>query len=222
MQSCRTYTIHPQEIFDMKTRTSLIVSLSSACLILVGSQLSGAQSPSAGTDSAAVDSHVTAELVPAEVELNKTLDARKDQPGSLFEARLDGTVHLKDGTELPNGTILVGKVATDQMNSNGTSRLALQFTEAKLKDGKTIPIEATIVGISGPSESYDGSSNYTGPLPWNGTSLKYDDIDVLSHVDLHSTIGGMNSGTLVATDKSDMKLRTGSRMSLALGEENSN
>jgi hypothetical protein len=205
----------------MKTRTSLIVSLSSACLILVGSQLSRAQGPSASSDSAAADSQVTAGLVPAEVELNKTLDARKDQPGSEFEARLDGTVHLKSGIELPHGTVLVGQVTTDQMNSNGTSRLALQFTEGKLKDGKTIPIEATIVGITGPSEPYDSSSGDTGPLPWNGTTVNFDDISVLSHVDLHSTIGGMNSGTLVATDKSDMKLRTGSRMSLALGEKSS-
>jgi hypothetical protein len=215
----------------MKLRNSLPLSLTAAFVVCLVPQFCGAQNTTSETSTASLNATTNgqqagaseaAQLVPAEVNLTRALDARKDQAGSTFEARLDGTVHLKDGTELPNGAILVGKVATDQMNSNGASRLSLQFTEAKLKDGKTIPIEATIVSISGPSEPYDSSSSDTGPLPWNGTTVKFDDISVLSHVDLHSTIGGMNSGTLVATDKSDMKLRTGSRMSLALGEEKSN
>ncbi|HUB52040.1 MAG TPA: hypothetical protein VL986_07830 [Terracidiphilus sp.] len=158
-------------------------------------------------------------MVPAEAELTKTVDARKDQPGTAFEARLRGTVHLKDGTTLPHGTLLVGQVATDQMRNNGVSQLALRFTEAKLKDGKTIPIVATIVGITGPPSGVDNGYGYDAPVPWDSKSLRYDDVGIMSHVDLHSRIGGVNSGTLVATDKSDMKLRLGSRMSLAIGEK---
>ncbi len=33
------------------------------------------------------------------------------------------------------------------MNQSGTSKLALRFTNAKLKNGQTVPIKATIVGI---------------------------------------------------------------------------
>jgi hypothetical protein len=214
----------------MKLVNNLAISLTAAFLVCLVPQFCAAQGTTSETSTAGMNATTNdqqagpseaARLVPAQVDLTQTLDARKNQAGSTFEARLDGTVHLKNGTELPHGTVLVGKVATDQMRSNGASRLSLQFTEAKLKGGKTIPIEATIVGISGPAESYDGYSGDAGPAPWNGTSVKYDDIGVLSHVDLHSTIGDMNSGTLVATDKSDMKLRTGSRMSLALGEKSS-
>jgi hypothetical protein len=126
---------------------------------------------------------------------------------------------LKNGTELPHGTMLEGQVTTDQVKNDGGSRLSLQFTEAKLKDGKTIPIQATIVGITGPSEASDSYDVSNAPLQWNGTTLKYDDVGVMSHVDLHSTIGAANSGTLVATGKNDMKLRTGSRLALALGDK---
>ncbi len=215
----------------MRYANSLPLSIAASFLVCFAPQICAAQSMSSGAPSSSSNANNSTQLtaghqaaqnlVPAVVDLTRTLDARKDQAGSTFEARLDGTVHLKNGTELPHGTMLVGQVTTDQMRSDGASRLSLQFTEAKLKDGKTVPIDATIVGISGPAESGDSYGNYDGPLPWNGTTVKYDDIGVLSHVDLHSTIGGSNSGTLVATDKSDMKLRTGSRISLALGEKSS-
>lgn len=219
--------IFQRRLNSMKLLKNLPLSLTAAFLVCLAPQFSTAQNTASETPTAsstnnsqpAVAGDTVQQMVPAEVALTRTLDARRDQSGSAFEARLDGTVHLKNGTELPHGTVLEGQVTTDRMRSNGASRLSLQFTEAKLKDGKTIPIEATIVGISGPSESGDIYGNYTGPLPWNGTTVKYDDIGVLSHVDLHSTIGATNSGTLVATDKSNMKLITGSRLSLALAEK---
>ena len=216
----------------MKTAHNLLLSLTAAFLVCLVPHFCAAQSMSSATPSnssnATSDAQLTGasqtaqQMVPAEVKLTQALDARKNQSGSAFEARLDGTVHLKNGIELPHGTVLEGQVTTDQMNNSGTSRLALEFTQAKLKDGKTIPIQATIVGISGPDEGGGDFGVNPGPPAWNGTSLRYDDIGVMSHVDLHSTIGGANSGTLVATDKNDMRLRTGSRLSLALGEKTSN
>jgi hypothetical protein len=211
-----------QEMLDMKTRNNLLLSLSSACLILVGAQLSRAQGPSAGTDSEAADSHVTAGLVPAEAELNKTLDARKEQPGADFEATLKSTVHLKDGTELPKGTLLEGKVAAPDGKSTSASQLALVFTDAKLKDGKDVPIQATIVGLANPAVATDLSSSYDGPTPWNGSAMQFDESGALNNVELHSTIGTENSGTLVAEGKGNLKLSAGSRVALALGDKSTN
>jgi hypothetical protein len=221
---------YPQEIYSMKIRNSLPLSFAAAFFACLVSQPANAQemkanpvdrasmSLRAGTSPQAAEGVESAkQLVPAEAELTRTLDARKDQAGSTFEARLRGTVHLKDGTELPRGTLLMGKVATDDMRNNGVSQLSLFFTDAKLKDGKTVPIEATIVGITDPAGSENGPGA-NEPTPWDGTSVQYDDVGVLSHVDLHSRIGGANSGTLVASDKSDMKLRIGCRLSLAIGE----
>jgi hypothetical protein len=222
MQSCRTHLIHFQETVNMKTRNSLILSISSACLILVGAQLSRAQVPSSTADRAAADSHVAAGLVQAEVMLTKSLDARNDQPGATFEARLKSTVHLKDGTELPIGTLLEGKVATPDTKDVKTSQLSLVFTDAKLKSGKNVPIQATIVGLADPAFGTDLSATYDGPAAWNGTTMQIDLTGALNNVDLHSTIGGDNSGTLIASGKGNVKLSSGVRLSLALGVRSAN
>lgn len=96
--------------------------------------------------------------------------------------------------------------------------LALRFTQADLKDGKTLPIKATIVdlspGQSDYSELMDAANN---PIPWDRKTEKVDAIGVLSGVDLHSNIAGNNSGVFVATKKEDVKLRAGSELSLAIG-----
>jgi hypothetical protein len=212
-------TVSLQEAFNMKIRNRVILSLSSACLILVGGQLSGAQGPTAANDSAAADSHVTAGLVPAEVALTKTLDARNDQPGATFEARLKSTVHLKDGTELPRGTLLEGKVAAPDAKDAKSSQLSLVFTDAKLKGGKDVPTLATFVGLADPELGTDPNASYDGPAAWNGTTTQIDLTGALNNVDLHSTIGGESSGTLVASGKGNVKLSSGVRISLALGEK---
>jgi hypothetical protein len=211
-----------KETFDMKSRTRILLSLSSACLVVLGTQLGNAQGPSASTDTESVNTQTASGLVRAEAALTKSLDARKDQPGAAFEARLNTSVHLKDGTELPRGTLLQGKVvAPGTTTTNGTA-LALVFTNAKLKDGKDVPIQATIVGLSEPALGTDPSSSYDGPVAWNGSATEVDASGVLNNVDLHSKIGGDNSGTLAASGKGDVKLSAGSRLSLAIGQKAAN
>ncbi|HEY1768323.1 MAG TPA: hypothetical protein VGG26_11735 [Terracidiphilus sp.] len=161
-----------------------------------------------------------AQMVPVSVHLVRAIDAKKDQPGARFEAQVDGTAHLKNGTELPRGTVLVGTVVTDQMQHQGLSRLALRFTQAKLKDGRAIPIEATIAGISGPAEDTGYMEDRSTPPTWNSGELQVDEVGVIKDVDLHSRIGGANSGVLVSTSKDNVKLRSGSRMTLAIAAQN--
>ncbi len=92
-------------------------------------------------------------------------------------------VQLKNGPELPKGTMLVGTAATGDAQAGGTSKLALRFTEAKLKDGKSIPIKATIVGYF-PMNSLERNDRNI----WNPASQKVDRAGVTSGDDLHSNI----------------------------------
>lgn len=171
------------------------------------------------------------EMVRATVALTRALDAKKDQQGSQFEARLEKTVHLKNGPELPKGTLLVGKVTADDMQEQGASKLAVRFTEAKLKDGTTVPIHATImqlyppVGLtqsgspipqeSSPITEADGDTN-----TWNHQELKVDQMGALKNVDMHSSVASQNSGVFVSTKKDDVKLWQGSQLDLALAAQN--
>lgn len=207
----------------LKHGNAFSLSIAAACLALLTPGLARAADPIAQTGNTTMNSAVSspaaqqeaAQMVSAHVHLPKALDARKLQPGHQFEAVMDGTVHLKNGTELPHGTVLIGNVATDQMQSNGTSHLALRFTAAKLKDGKMVPIKAMITGVAA-APDYDGYASNDSVLPaWSRSALQIDEVGALGSVDLHSRIAASNSGVFVTT-KDDVKLAAGSQLSLAI------
>jgi hypothetical protein len=162
-------------------------------------------------------------MVPAQVALENALDATKAAPGFQFRAIVSTKVRLDSGAELPRGTALLGTVSTDDMNANGTSKLALRFTQAVLKDGTTIPIKATIVGAYRPNtegNSEVGTAPGTQvPNNWNDGTLKVDQIGVAKDVDLHSSIASQNSGVFVAAGNHVVKLPAGSELALAIAQQ---
>ena len=202
----------------MKHKAVLSLSIGIACLAFAGPGFAqsqyGAGEPANGAAASSRGGQEATMMVPAEANLGKALDANKMQPGKQFTAKLTETVHLKNGPELPRGTTLVGTVGTDDMQLNGNSKLALSITEARLKDGKTIPIKATIVGIA-PS----GTPEYSDSNPWTPNTLQVDQIDAMRNVDLHSRISGKNSGVFVTTTKDDVKLGAGSEIMLAIAPQ---
>jgi len=196
----------------MKNQAS--ISLPAAvCLAILGTGFAMA-SPMATPSHAGMNEAM--QMVPAEADLVKTLDAQKMHAGEQFEARLSSKVHLKNGTELPRGTELVGKVVTDQMNTDGqNSTLALRFTQAELKDGKTLPIKATIVGLYRPaSGSFYGATQT--PNYWTDKTLQVDQIGVIAGVNLHSRIAARNSGVFVSKKKDNMKFGVGDEFAIAI------
>lgn len=166
--------------------------------------------------------HHEAEMMkPASATLVKTIDSVHEQSGAAVDAKLQGKVTLTNGTELPRGTILQGKVAQDDMQQAGMSKLALRFDEARLKNGTTVPIRATIVGFYGPgrgdSEIDPEDGGAMTPNDWTAKTVQMDQEDVAPGVDMHSKISSHNSGVFVSTKKDDIKLREGSQMQLAIG-----
>ena len=168
-------------------------------------------------------------MVRGVVALSHTLDAKSAHPGSQFEAKLESTVHLANGTDLPKGSMLMGQVASDDMNQSGTSKLALRFTQAKTKEGNTVPVRATIMEVFPPKEFNGyGSPNMDMGTLWpntansegNAHTLKVDQIGAINGVDLHSNINSQNSGVFVSTKKVDVKLHQGTQLALAIGMEN--
>jgi len=213
----------------MKFRSILTMIVSLAATVLLCATLANAQSYSdsnaslRGNSSPDAQSEA-AQMVPAEAVLVQTINARDVHPGQKFQAKLNDSVRLKNGVKLPKGTTLEGTVSTDSMQANGMSRLALRFTRADLKNGKDIPIEASIVGVAGPSygEAWDGSGAAAPPAPWNGKSLQVDELGAVSGFDLHSAIAGRNSGVLVSSKKDNVKLAAQTQFSLAIAARNTN
>ena len=176
-----------------------------------------------GTNAHSRGSRVAMRMVADRAVLDHTLEANKAAPGTQFRATLEKTVQLNNGPQLPKGTMLLGQVAADDMNQGGTSKLALRFTEAVLKDGQRVPIKATIVGVYQPSsETADGNPVSPGdevPDSWNDGTLAVDQINVMSGVDLHSRLASKNSGVFVSNNKKDVKLQEGSEIALAIGAQ---
>jgi uncharacterized lipoprotein YbaY len=164
------------------------------------------------SDSAAATE--AAQMVSAIATLPHTIDAVKDHLDSTIEAELDHKVTLSDGTVLPSHTVLNGKITRDDMQAGGKSEFALRFDQAQLKNGKTVPIKATIVDITRPSSNSDG---YAESNNWTSQTLTVEQLDVVSGVDLHSEIAGNDSAVFVSTKKHDVKVPAGSGLKLAIG-----
>jgi hypothetical protein len=102
------------------------------------------------------------------------------------------------------------------------TRLALRITQARTKDGKLIPLKATVVGIYAPeSENVQGFNVAPGQEAandWTPKTLKVDQLNAVKGVDLHSTIDGRNSAVFVSNKKEDVKISAGSELALAIAQ----
>jgi hypothetical protein len=161
------------------------------------------------------------EMVPAQAYLRHGIDAKNCKAGSRFTATLAKDVQLKNGPKLDRGTELIGTVATEIMHKDNT-RLALRITQARTKDGKLIPLKATVVGIYAPeSENVQGFNVAPGQEAandWTPKTLKVDQLNAVKGVDLHSTIDGRNSAVFVSNKKEDVKISAGSELALAIAQ----
>lgn len=163
----------------------------------------------------AAQSGPAADRVLAQAIFTSSLDARTLKPGDNFTVKLDGKVHLSNGTVLPTGTMLHGTVVNDDLNIAGDKKLALRFTTADIKGKQTIPIRATILGLR---PEADLGSDDPNTIPVAG-AVGVDSIGVPAGIDLHSRFSSENSGVLVASGKNDVKLKVGSAVDLAIAAE---
>ena len=192
----------------MKMKLVPAVTLTVVCLALPFTSL--AQS--------ATDQPDASKMVPAQVALKTTLDAKKLQPGATFNATLASKVHLANGPELPAGTVLVGQITDDDMQVAGTSKLAVRFTGAQLKNGQIVPIKATIVNVVNADDVvYDGTTPAPVQASDNWTvSQKVDQLNVRAGLDMHSMVASSNSGVFVSSKGKDLQVKAGSQFSIGI------
>jgi hypothetical protein len=154
------------------------------------------------------------------VMLTHPVDAKKLSSGATIPMKLTHPVTFSNGTKLPAGTMLDATVVQDDMQLDGKFKLALRFTDAKTKDGKTIPVKATILAVAaeaipGPNGPDMGETTLAVPDNLNNQPDVVDSEGIAPGVDLHSKASDQNSGVLV-TKKDNIKLPYGTKMELAL------
>lgn len=111
--------------------------------VLLAGHLSVAQTQPAAASPTATSPEINAEL-------EKIVHPKKAKVGDQVVARMTAPCKLTDGTELPKGTRILGKVTDVKMKADkeGPSKLGLLFTTAQLKGGKEIPVTMALVSVA--------------------------------------------------------------------------
>jgi hypothetical protein len=97
-------------------------------------------------------------------ELIKRIDSKKAKVGETVDAKTISAVKLPDGTELPKGTKLLGKV-TDvkaRSNSDNTSHIAFKLDQALMKDGHEVPLRVMAMSATAPFDAPPDIAGMTG------------------------------------------------------------
>src|SRR5271154_4663872 len=106
------------------------------------------------------------------VRINQALSSDKNQAGDAFTATLLRPIVVDGFVVAQSGQPLAGKVAEAKKSgqAQGVSHLGVQLTDLILVDGQPTPIQASLIGRTGPpAEGGDAAATTTGAAP--GTSI---------------------------------------------------
>jgi hypothetical protein len=128
-------------------------------------QSGGAETSAAGSEYAAAQTGQApasaAQATNVSAELSKKIDTKDAKAGDQVVAKTTSEARLADGTKLPKGSKLVGHVTDVQAKSHDIhdSHLAFAFDHAVLKDGREVPVHATMQSLSAPAAMAASSSD---------------------------------------------------------------
>jgi len=161
------------------------------------------------------------QLVSADARLIQSVDTKDVAAGQLITAKLTSDVKDGESMNLPKGTMLIGKVEHVQMSKDkGPAKLSLVFDEAKLSDGKTIPVKATLLSAYPADAGSYWAPTSDSVLPNEPHFISSQErIDqepgTLSHVAMHSAVASKVSGVFLSKDR-DIHLKSGTQFQIAL------
>jgi hypothetical protein len=171
----------------MKTVTTLVTTLFAlASFPLLAQQTPPAnqsnspatRQPTPGTASAPQNSQAAnpetsaVELSPVNGELVTKLDSKTAKAGDSVVVQTKASVKTADGTDIPKGSKLVGRVVGVHPSGAGeNSQVVLQFDHLELKGGQNVAVHSQIQSIAPPAgaASASGSGAMSGP-PAGGSS----------------------------------------------------
>jgi hypothetical protein len=219
-----------KELFTMRFGTcikNLSLSAGTATLILTGAAMAQTTSQTGQADQTMQSqSSQNWQLVGVNARLDRSLDSSSVQQGQKVEAKLDGSVKTASGIKLDKGAQLCGTVTQVQKSSNGgPSSMTVAFTTVQTKDGKQMPVKATLLAAfpaSARSESTYGIATMPPPPHHVSPDEKIDqESGTIGNVSLHSRVQGENSGTFAKKD-GDVKLKAGTYFQVGIAPMNSN
>src|SRR5277367_4286795 len=99
-------------------------------------------------------------------ELTSKLDTKSAHAGQVITAKTIADMKMTDGSILPKGTKLSGKVTQveSKASGNGTASVSIVFDQLMTKGGQSKPIQGVLVAIA-PSPSLSDQIASSGSLP---------------------------------------------------------
>ena len=164
-------------------------------------------------------------LVSADALVVQNIDSKNAAQGQAIMAKLTSNVKEAGRAELPKGTLLVGQVEQVEASSHDRpSKLSIVFNQARLRDGRTIPVKVTLLSASPAANdgSYYGDS---GTLPDKVEAHIISDHDavdqepgILGHVAMHSAVKDNVSAVFTSKDR-NINLKRGTQLQIAIAPE---
>lgn len=137
-----------------------------------------------------------------QAQLDKMVHVKKVKVGDSVSARVVVSVKLPDGTEVPKGSHVLGKVTAikQKPDSEGPSKLALLFDTVDIKGGKQVPIRMALVSV-GPHPEQGSVDSAAANNPMSGQGRASSNMGSGSGADseagraLRSSLGNSKSAT---------------------------
>jgi len=164
------------------------------------------------------------------------LDTRKSKVGDPVTARTLNPLKLNDGTILPRGTVITGKVTQVSSSSGSGSTLAIIFTQLVTTKGATpMPVHGLLAAIA-PAPNLSDAGASTSDLPMGsggdpggrlaamtGTSISGENA-MLPPIAAGSAVRGVmlspipaaDGSTVIQSTQKDIKLENGTRLEIGL------
>jgi len=164
--------------------------------------------------------------------LTTKLDTRKTKVGDPVAAKTLNPLTLNDGSVLPSGSKITGKVTQVQPKSSGSATLAITFDQLEKKGAAPMPVHGVVAAIA-PLPDSGGGGPAGGDLPLKGTAAQNAAQSGLSQgpagngpetippgssikgVVLSNVAAADGSSVLQSSDK-EIKLETGTRLEIGL------
>ncbi len=126
---------------------------------------SASQSVSASNGQASASSQLTAGST-IQATLAKPVDARKNKPGDEVVAKTTENVKANGQVVVPKGCKIIGHVTEvrARSKSESDSRVGIAFDRALLKDGRTVPLSASIQAIARAEQSASAAMADESPM----------------------------------------------------------
>lgn len=178
------------KIVTLSTKTYLAATLTLATLgMAIGVSTATAQASA----SAASQTNLNAEL-------KSPLDSKHAQVGQQVLAATTGKAMLGE-TSLPKGTQLLGHVTSvsQYAKGGGQGEVGMLFDQARLRDGKTLPIRSSLRSIAPPAGAQGSTQSSTqADVSGNGGSRGNGGVSAQSNTSARASSGGLLGGTTSA------------------------